>query len=275
MKYVPKPDLDNPNVSKSHPLIDLAFLLGGVTALALIALFAFQKFGERLVVLLPAEKEAAWLKNLSVEKEFFKVSSHWRTERELNELLNDLIKKTQFVSPYNFNVKIVCDETPNAFAIPGGKIMVTSGLLERLKTKNGLVFTLSHELGHFKGRHHLKKIIRSVGMSFFTSLAGFESQSQALTLVSGLLNLSFDREQELAADLLAIELSKKYFGGLNGASELFEVLSKEESLSSSIPSWFLTHPHSEERIKVIRENSNENQNEIEKYQAPGNKSLCL
>ena len=71
---------------------------------------------------------------------------------------------------------------PNAFAIPGGGIGLTTGLLEAMLTEEGMAFVLAHELGHHTKRHVLKNFWRAILWTGILSLAGFNDSEFGLLL---------------------------------------------------------------------------------------------
>jgi Zn-dependent protease with chaperone function len=65
----------------------------------------------------------------------------------------------------------VQSDAVNAMAVPGGKMVVFSGLLDSLSSTNGLMFVLAHEVGHFKNRDHLRLMGRGIVLSILAMLA--------------------------------------------------------------------------------------------------------
>ena len=111
--------------------------------------------------------------------------------------------------PYLFDVRVSCDEAPNAFALPGGGVVVTSGLLEIIDTEEELSFILGHELGHFVHRDHLRQMGRMLalqlvmgGMLFSTGI----DPTIGLQLVVEAMSNAHSRGQEIAADIVGLSV---------------------------------------------------------------------
>ncbi|MCA9771470.1 MAG: M48 family metallopeptidase, partial [Myxococcales bacterium] len=89
------------------------------------------------------------------------------TEERLSALTNRLASHWEG-NPYTFRVSVIDAPEPNAMAMPGGRILVTQGLLDRVESENELASVLGHELGHFHGRDHLRGLGRSAGIALLS-----------------------------------------------------------------------------------------------------------
>lgn len=144
-------------------------------------------------------------------------------------------------------------EEPNAFALPGGAIGVTSGLLDKLKTERGLAMVLAHEFGHHQHRHTVKRLGRA--LLFQTTLAllfGHTTHSMAEISI-GMAELGYSRAQETEADEFGLSLFKNTYGDAEGALEFFELVEKEKL--GSRRAWqtmFSTHPITTDRIAHLK-----------------------
>ena len=153
--------------------------------------------------------------------------------------------------PYDL---VLMEQTaPNAFAIPGGAIGVTSGLLEALSEDIEIAFVIGHELGHFKHRDHLEGLGRSAGFRLIMALlfdigAGSETFSDVTGFV---LERRYSQNRERDADRFALELVHEVYGSVDGTDRLFKLLLGK----GSIPKWaymFSTHPSPESRIADLQ-----------------------
>lgn len=157
------------------------------------------------------------------------------------------------------NLAVFEDSQLNAFAFPGGWILVSRGLSDKVKTETGLAFVLGHELGHFFYRDHLRGLGRGMGMALLGSLLGFSDTSYfAPKIIETLVARSHSREQESRADAFALKLLAQVYPDLSGAEEFFKVALEEANpVSKNWPTLFSTHPHPEERrteiLRLIRE----------------------
>ncbi len=161
--------------------------------------------------------------------------------------------------PYRFYV--VSSSAHNAFALPGGPVFVTRGLLLILDNESELVGVLGHELGHINKRHHARYLEKVMGLSLLLQitaiLVGDGSTSSQLLLQmanigAGLLTLKFSRDQEREADDFGIKITARAGYDPSGLVRVFEKFKKLQR--RKVPSWLSTHPLPSERIsRVSRE----------------------
>src|SRR6185436_2458155 len=112
-------------------------------------------------------------------------------------------------NPYTFRVTVVRSDVVNAFALPGGYVVVFTGLLKKVEGPEEVAGVLSHELNHVLLRHGMSRIIKSVGVfAGVTILIGDQSGGGGMVkqLAIDLLTLKFSREQETQADLEGLRL---------------------------------------------------------------------
>ena len=155
---------------------------------------------------------------------------------------------------YPVTLRIVDGEGINAFAFPGGTIIVLSGTLEKLESRNGLAFVLAHELAHFKHRDHLRAMGRGVVLvALSTFLGGANSNlTGILTPFGSLESAQFSQARESAADATALEVLNCHYGHVGGATELFEIIaSPADDLDFPLTHYFSSHPEARHRIDAI------------------------
>jgi beta-barrel assembly-enhancing protease len=166
----------------------------------------------------------------------------------------------------DYRFYIVNSAQVNAFALPGGHIYITRGLIERTSNGSELAGVLAHEIGHVVERHGVQKLERhlrtgslvNVLYSIFLGGVGGEPellQRNALQFAGVVWNASHSREQEEAADRLAVQYLIDAGVDPHGVLTLLETLLDEERADASSPaaSWFSTHPLTETRIAQTRQ----------------------
>jgi len=246
VKFEPRLPRDDVNVSRTHPLREAAQLVAGATLLTgavVVAAFLTVELGVRF---LPASWEqrvfSGWLDELgeadartaSVQDLVDRLAAHWGE------------------NPYDLRVAILEDEAPNAFAAPGGSILVTSGLLDAAESENELAFVLSHEVGHFRGRDHLRALGRGLVLQVAVQAAIASSAANLPALVTDLASRSFGRDQEQSADAFGLGLVQAEYGHVSGAEDFFERLPDARAdLGDDLGAWFATHPVTEGRIEEL------------------------
>lgn len=138
---------------------------------------------------------------------------------------------------------------PNAFALPGGKVFVLKGLLDKAESPDELAGILAHELGHLKHHDNMRGLIYNGGTSFLIGLLfGDVTGSSAVIFASrSLVEASYSREAETAADTFAIEVMHKLGRSPKPAAELmFRVTGKEGG--STLTTILASHPLTEDRL---------------------------
>lgn len=158
--------------------------------------------------------------------------------------------------PWQFGV--VDDPTPNAFALPGGFIYVTRGLLGLMNSEAELASVLGHEIGHVTARHSVSMLSRAqlaqiglgVGMILLPDLARFGQ------LAGGglqLLFLSYGRDAERQADDLGFRYAYQHGYDVRDMVNVFGQLERagEAAGQSPLPAWLSTHPFPAERMQRI------------------------
>jgi predicted Zn-dependent protease len=148
---------------------------------------------------------------------------------------------------YTFSA--VNDEMLNAMALPGGYIIITRGMLEKLETEAQLASILAHEASHITIRHSAAAMSQQIGMSILLSAALTQTSSagaaRAAQLGSQLVGLKYSRDNEREADKYGIDYMVKAGYDPMGMVETMDTLEKE---SKTRPvEFFSTHPSPENR----------------------------
>lgn len=254
MKFTPKHIDENVNVSKTHPLVELAWLVGGMLLLAVVFYLVLGVTADLAVAKIPIKAEV-WLGEHFVDS--FEANEDEPLRRRLQTLLDNLPADSPLHN-YTFTVQLVKNKEINALALPGGHIVVFSGLVEQVESENELAMVLAHELGHFAHRDHLERLGRGLGLTVATMLV-FGEDSAVSRLVSNLFLVtesSYSRQQESEADRFGLDLLVSSYGHAGGAADFFARVGKKAG--SRGPYLLASHPHPDDRIeelqRLIREN---------------------
>jgi beta-barrel assembly-enhancing protease len=258
--YVPKPDIEGINSpGQQTPLKDAAILVAGFLGIVFAFYFIFTTVTDFVFTRVSPETEMKYLGKIWMSDDETKKSSP-----DFNRLIQRMNAETKLP----LKASIICDKTPNAFALPGGVIYVTSGLFKKVHTENGLGFVIAHEIGHFKNRDHIRGVGRQIVFAIGAAMFGFADMG-GISALNQLMTRSFDRNQEADADTYALELSRKVFGHTWGAEEFFSEMSKEETaFDKSLARFASTHPASSERLARIRATQTNEPHELENPQRP-------
>jgi predicted Zn-dependent protease len=252
MKFVPKAPREGINVSKTHPLKEAGLLIGGICGVLVLGFIFLALSVDVLVRFISPELEAEVFSSMDFSGAGGEVADE-RTAK-VQALLDRLVEHWDD-APYSFRAHVVTGEA-NAAALPGGTILVTTGLLDQLESENELAFVLGHELGHFKNRDHLRRLGREVvyGLAFAT-LAGVggDSLPDLATLSRELTARGFDRSQESDADHFGLDLVFKEYAHVGSAWEFFERLATKDLAVDALIVYLSTHPASTARIEELKE----------------------
>jgi Zn-dependent protease with chaperone function len=169
---------------------------------------------------------------------------------------NDFLQQIDFQTSYPLQVTVVDSDIKNAFAMPGGHIVVYTALLDDIKNAKELAALLGHEAGHVTCRHSTKHIFQSFSVylaisAYFGDLSGV---SAMLVRQAGQLNqLSYSRELENEADEMGFKTLVRNKIDPEGMVDLFHTLQMGAEKVTTVPEFLSTHPDTENRLGAIQE----------------------
>ena len=148
----------------------------------------------------------------------------------------------------------------NAFALPGGYIYITRGILAYLDNEAQLAGVLGHEIGHVTARHAAQQYTKATGGQIgLIALGVFVPEAQAFGQIAqtglALLFLKHGRDDELQSDRLGVEYAAKGGWDPDGVPNFLNTLARisEETDRSGVPNWLSTHPQPADRVVRARE----------------------
>ena len=164
--------------------------------------------------------------------------------------------------PWSFNA--VNDPAVNAYALPGGKISITRGLLARMQSEDEMAAVLGHETGHVTARHAAQQYTRQVlsqlalvGAAVYMEVEDVDNRGLYLlggTLGAQLALAHYSREQERQSDFLGFEYMSQVGYNPEGMVDLMETLASTHQRSPSfLEQMFASHPMTSERIDIARQ----------------------
>ncbi|MGB2079506.1 MAG: M48 family metallopeptidase [Vibrio sp.] len=215
----------------------------------------------RSQVLLMSDQEIAQMgvQSFAEIKKSEKISTNSRTNKYVQCVANAI---TKYVPPQpgftDWEVVVFDSDSVNAFALPGGKIGVYTGLLNVAKNQDQLATVIGHEIAHVLANHSNEQVSRSqmasAGMGISNIfLSGSAYQGAAMEAIGmgvqyGIL-LPFGRAQESEADLLGLELMSKAGFDPNQSVDLWQNMAKAST--GSPPELLSTHPSHSTRIQDL------------------------
>ena len=161
-------------------------------------------------------------------------------------------------SPYKYSFNLLADpRTVNAFALPGGPIFITEGLLRLLKTEGELAAVLGHEIGHVIARHSAERLAKEqLTQGLIGAVAvgtGDWTATQLSQMVGSMINMKYGRDDELESDALGIRIAAEAGYDPRAMIRVMEVLAKASGGGSRQPEFFSTHPAPENRSARIQQ----------------------
>lgn len=157
--------------------------------------------------------------------------------------------------PWHFGV--IESEDLNAFAAPGGYVLVTKGLYRKLNNEAELAGVLAHEIGHVIKKHHLKLLqktqLLNLGAGLLGSKLGKDSQTVQKLIGSGaeICARSLDKDAEYEADRVGVVLTARAGYDPYGLPEVLQAIAATGKDDGRVALLFKTHPHPDDRLSTL------------------------
>jgi len=225
--------------------------------------------GKRQIMLMSEEQEVQM--GLTYDPQVVATFGEYRSDK----LLNFISAKTKEMGTIShrpnlqYHIKILDSPVVNAFAVPGGYIYLTRGILAQLNNEAELMGVVGHEMGHITARHsvsqqtkqQLGQLLLIGGMIASQKFAQYaENALQGMQL----LFLKFSRDDERQADALGVEYSSKINYDAHKMADFFQVLNKMSMAESQggVPTFLSTHPDPGDRYNSVNQLSTEWQTKL-------------
>lgn len=180
-----------------------------------------------------------------------------RIRRIAKDLLPHTNKFNERAAKWDWQVNVFDSPTINAFCMPGGKIAVFTGIVDKLQlTDDEIAVIMGHEMGHALWEHARERTAKVNLTSIGSRVIGGLLFGQAGELVgaagSSLAALKFSRNDETEADLIGMELAARAGYDPRAGITLWQKMAK--AASGAPPQWLSTHPSGDTRIKTFKDN---------------------
>jgi predicted Zn-dependent protease len=180
-----------------------------------------------------------------------------RVQRYVNNVGRWLASQTERADlPWQFGVL----EAPevNAFAVPGGTIFITRGLLEKMGSEAELAGVLGHEIAHVLRKHHLKAIQKGAMASLSGEVAGAalsnvnsDARHKLVSFGTEMYSRGLDKGDELEADRLGVVIAARAGYDAYGLPSVLQTLQGMNAADSAVALMFKTHPAPGERLDAL------------------------
>lgn len=247
MRYSPKLPDDTVNISQEKPLSMAIKLTVSLAVLAGIGYFLMGALISAAVASITPQQEQKLASMLSMDMQYVETNSSYL--RKVTE------KLTQCADlPYEIHIVVMEDTELNAFAVPGGVIYVTSGILSKMESENELAFIIGHELGHFKHKDHLKSLGYRIIFGAVSLMLGSD-YGLASTMTLGISSAKYSQSAEFAADCFGLQVMQCAYGSVTDATRMFEKMDSGDEWRYFIA----THPGFKARVKKMKREIKEKQ----------------
>ncbi len=180
-----------------------------------------------------------------------------RVRRIFKDLYPHTIKFNERAKDWRWEVNVFDSQVINAFCMPGGKIAIFTGILDKLNlTDDEVAMIMGHEMGHALWEHARERAAKTNITSIGSRVVGGLLFGQAGEMIgaagSSLAALKFSRNDETEADLIGMELAAR--GGFDPRAGVSLWQKMSAASKGAPPQWFSTHPSGKTRIETIEKN---------------------
>lgn len=219
----------------------------GLCAVALF--YGLPWLGEKAANLVPVEAEVQLGESLG--DVYIRES---KTNDSATWYVNKFIQHLELDDTYKINATIIKSDEINAFALPGGKIFIYSGILQKMNSYEELTALLGHEATHIINRHSLKSICRSATIGIvFAAIFGDASGISAgiISQAQQFKQLDYSRDLETEADNNGVSIMVQNKVEPKGMLDLLKLLKEEGDETPQLMKYLSTHPGTDSRIENI------------------------
>jgi predicted Zn-dependent protease len=213
--------------------------------------------GQRELSLITPEQEARLGREAAEDiVETFGLYEDEALQRYVSQVGMRLAERTERPD-WGWQFSVIEEAAVNAFALPGGPVFLTRGIVTHMSSEAELAAVLAHEITHITARHAAKQITRAqlaeVGLGIGGVLSpAVERLSPALRAGTTLLLLRYSRDAEHQADRVGIDYMLRAGYQPDRMLDLFRTLSLVSGREGRLPTWLATHPATEDRFEEIR-----------------------
>ncbi|MEX0694093.1 MAG: M48 family metallopeptidase [Rhodospirillales bacterium] len=192
----------------------------------------------------------------------------------LDQRANELA--TLMESPFPVRVTVIRMPVVNALTLPGGEIVILSGLLDKAESGDAVIGVLAHEIAHAVRRDPLQVSIKQTGAALLLSLMIGDVFGGAVMsgLTSGLIESGYSRDAEAAADFIAVTALNQLGWTALPLADFVAGIDRENPLSDLVPSFLNSHPSGENRRRDIMALSQGVGRAINSHEWKTLKSMC-
>ncbi len=187
--------------------------------------------------------------------DIFKNSEEENVDDFVIKSIDSLVNKIctdNYIDRTQIKVHILNKDDINAFALPGGHLILYTGIIAAAENEGEISGVIGHELAHIQMNHVMRKLIREVGLSVLISMTTGSGNGEMIKETAKMLSsTAFDRSLEKEADLKSVDyLVKANIDPESFANFLYKISYQQSDMLKYL-TWVNTHPESAERAEYI------------------------
>ena len=241
---------------KQRTLRNMGLSIAVTVAVILIGYFSIPALSSAVVAVIPLDSEARIGDAVAEDMaEIFTAKEDQAVcgESPGREVLDELVQRLAAHSsgPFAYEVEVLNAPLVNAMALPGGRIFIFRGLLDKAESADEVAGVIAHEMAHINHRHGLQSMVRSFGVSLLADMMFGGGTMGSVSNIA--MMMSYSREAEQQADVDAIATLRGANISTAGIARFFERLQESENGSDyGLPTFLSTHPASDARADMAR-----------------------
>ena len=232
---------------------------GAIAAIALMVFVIIPMLAGTLAAIIPLEREIAFGKSVvggmqrmlgGNRREM--ICSNPEGLAALQQMEDRLLATTPTI--YDLEVLVFDHKMVNAFAAPGGQIVLMRGLIEKAAGPDEVAAVLAHEIGHVENRDVTRNALRVAGSAGLVSMVfgDFTGGSAMVVIAEQMLNTSYTREAEALADAYARDMLDAADVSTYAMADFFDLLSSLTDDGPKVPTFLSSHPDTQSRADAAR-----------------------
>jgi predicted Zn-dependent protease len=238
---------------RGRELLIVATSFVGLIVASLLFLILVRTSAQKLAPLVSLKREIEFGQDAfdkSYKSEVLTLSE--ADEAEWQKLLSQLSQLPQ-LQKYPWQIHIIKSKEVNAFALPGGIIVVNSGLILDSQSSDEILGVVAHEMGHVVKRHNVTQIVTDMSANFFKVFLGQGVVGAIINEADELSSRAYSRKQELEADTTGLGFLRTAGISAQGLMHVFGKKKTQAEISTEKwTKWLSTHPLDEERVANIK-----------------------
>jgi len=229
-------------------------------ALGLMIFVILPAMANTLATLIPIEREVAYGKTVVKQMERFLggkaagglACTNPQGRAALDKMMGRLTEAGDL--NYDLNIGVFDHKMVNAFAAPGGQIVIMRGLIDRADGPDQVAAVLAHEIGHVEARDTTRNALRAAGSAGLLALVlgDFAGGSAVVVAAEYTLNASYTREAEAAADVFALNMLEASGTSAKALATFFDSLKGIQRTMPDLPVYLSSHPETTDRAAAAR-----------------------